>query len=205
MTVVIILGVEGLRREARKKQIEAAIVEQAIALFKKKGYDRVTVEEITNQSGIAKGTFFNYFRKKEDVLLHLANSHMELLSQIAETHQGKPVKERLAYIYRDLLKIYFQHADLMRLTLVETLRASIGFKETASNLSLFQGTLQTVIREAQQNGELPSRWDAGMIASMVGGLFINALITGSSTMDEGQIFALLCSQLEAVWEGVANA
>ncbi|XOS92284.1 TetR/AcrR family transcriptional regulator [Brevibacillus laterosporus] len=38
---------------------------QALKLFKEKGFENVTVEEITKACGIAKGTFYNYFPKKK--------------------------------------------------------------------------------------------------------------------------------------------
>ncbi|WP_420481884.1 TetR/AcrR family transcriptional regulator [Cohnella zeiphila] len=43
-------------REPRKKKTKELIVRTAVQLFKDKGYDNVTVEEITQLCGIAKGT-----------------------------------------------------------------------------------------------------------------------------------------------------
>ncbi|MFD0714368.1 TetR/AcrR family transcriptional regulator [Paenibacillus sp. GCM10027626] len=193
-----------MRREARKKQIEETIIKQAIALFKQKGYDNVTVEEITLQSGIAKGTFFNYFPKKEHVLLHVATSHIKLMGEIAARHAEGAVKDRVLHIFRDLLAIYFQHAELLRLTLVETLRSAIESKEETSNIAIFQDTLRTIIEEAKQKGEFRCRWDSDMVASILVGLFFNALIAGSARMDEQAIYDSLCAQLQAIWEGIAN-
>lgn len=44
------------------------IIRTAAALFSQKGYDKCSVNDILNAIGIAKGTFYYYFKSKEDVL-----------------------------------------------------------------------------------------------------------------------------------------
>lgn len=44
------------------------VIDTAVALFKEKGYEAVTVNEICKASGIAYGTFFNHFKSKGNLL-----------------------------------------------------------------------------------------------------------------------------------------
>jgi AcrR family transcriptional regulator len=44
------------------------IVSAAMELFNLKGYDKATINEIIRKAGIAKGTFYYYFKSKEEVL-----------------------------------------------------------------------------------------------------------------------------------------
>lgn len=44
------------------------IIRTAAVLFSQKGYDRCSVNDILDAIGIAKGTFYYYFKSKEDVL-----------------------------------------------------------------------------------------------------------------------------------------
>jgi len=44
-------------------------MDTALSLFAKHGFDRVSVDRITEQADVAKGTFFNYFPTKVDVLV----------------------------------------------------------------------------------------------------------------------------------------
>ncbi len=55
------------------------IFECAMELFAAKGYDATSVEEITAVSGIAKGTLYYHFEKKEDILNLLLKDGMSLL------------------------------------------------------------------------------------------------------------------------------
>ncbi|MCQ6563484.1 TetR/AcrR family transcriptional regulator [Paenibacillus mendelii] len=191
-------------REVRKKKINETITQVAIELFKQKGYENVTVEEIALKSGIAKGTFFNYFQKKEHLLLHIVNSYMQLMDQIVHRHHEGTVKERLLRILRDILSIYFRHPGLLRLALVETIKSTIETKDASTNITMFRETLGTIITEAKQSGALRSSWDPNMSASVIVGVFINTLINGSSSLNEEELFELLQRQLDVVWEGIAD-
>lgn len=44
------------------------IIRTAAVLFSQKGYEKYSVNDIRNAIGIAKGTFYYYFKSKEDVL-----------------------------------------------------------------------------------------------------------------------------------------
>lgn len=58
-----------MNREEKKQETVNRIVDAAIYLFSKKGYEATTVAEITEMAGVAKGTFFNYFKAKEELLI----------------------------------------------------------------------------------------------------------------------------------------
>ena len=60
------------------------IFECAMKLFAEKGYDATSVEEITAVSGIAKGTLYYHFEKKEDILTMLLEEGMKLLRNSIE-------------------------------------------------------------------------------------------------------------------------
>jgi len=44
------------------------IVESARQLFRTKGYDKTTIQDVMDQLGIAKGTVYHYFKSKEELL-----------------------------------------------------------------------------------------------------------------------------------------
>ena len=60
------------------------IFECAMKLFAEKGYDATSIEEITAVSGIAKGTLYYHFEKKEDILTMLLEEGMKLLRNSIE-------------------------------------------------------------------------------------------------------------------------
>jgi AcrR family transcriptional regulator len=44
------------------------LFDTAVTLIKEKGFDNVTVEDICNKAGVAKGTFYIYYESKSDII-----------------------------------------------------------------------------------------------------------------------------------------
>lgn len=74
------------------------IFECSMKLFAEKGYDATSVEEITAISGIAKGTLYYHFEKKEDILNVLLEEGMNLLKNSIE------IKTKECETYLDKIK-----------------------------------------------------------------------------------------------------
>ncbi|MFO0649588.1 MAG: helix-turn-helix domain-containing protein [Polyangiales bacterium] len=61
-------GPEGGVRDATRKARTAALATAALRLFLDRGVEAVTIDEIASRAGLAKGTFYTYFRDKGDVV-----------------------------------------------------------------------------------------------------------------------------------------
>lgn len=57
-------------RERRRRQTSADIRGAAIRLIQKRGFDKVTIEEICSEAGVSTRTFFNYFPNKESAIAY---------------------------------------------------------------------------------------------------------------------------------------
>ncbi|MXQ54408.1 TetR/AcrR family transcriptional regulator [Shimazuella alba] len=189
-------------RETKKKQTKEAIMKHAIKLFKQKGYENVTVEEITIACGIAKGTFFNYFPKKEHILLHVTDTYMDLLNEIVHKHQEGTLRDRISHIFHDLLQIYLKHFDLLRFTLEETMRSAIRSETGSTNIKRFQETLSTLIEKEKNNASFPKRWESDKVAAILVGIFFHTIINWSSDVDKEKMMEMIQQQLDIVWEGI---
>jgi len=61
---------ETITKRQRQAQVTKRILfDSAISLFKEKGYDSVTVEDIAQRAGTAKGSFYTYFNTKSDIII----------------------------------------------------------------------------------------------------------------------------------------
>jgi AcrR family transcriptional regulator len=57
------------RRERKKAAVRAHILATAIELFSQHGIDSVTVDQVADAADIGKGTIYNYFSTKEDIVV----------------------------------------------------------------------------------------------------------------------------------------
>lgn len=82
--------IELTRRERKKEETKERIFKAALKLFKTKGFEATTVDDIAAKADVAKGTFFNYFPRKEEVLGHLGTIWIEEAEQRAEAILREP-------------------------------------------------------------------------------------------------------------------
>ena len=81
---------KSLLREEKKRITRERILRTALELFAEKGYHETTVAEITKLAGVAKGTFFNYFQTKEEVLLSVGSYQIVWLKNRFAEIQASP-------------------------------------------------------------------------------------------------------------------
>ncbi|HSJ55538.1 MAG TPA: helix-turn-helix domain-containing protein, partial [Anaerolineae bacterium] len=98
------------RRERKKLETRQALLVAALDLFRAKGYDAATVEEITEKADVAKGTFFNYFASKEAMLGELALWSVEQLRATLHVDQGAPASP----VARIKLLVRLMHKEMRR-------------------------------------------------------------------------------------------
>ncbi len=73
------------RRERKKEETRDRIFKAACKLFRDKGFEATTIDDIAEKADVAKGTFFNYFPRKEAVLGYLSEMWIEEAEERAST------------------------------------------------------------------------------------------------------------------------
>ena len=57
------------KREKNKENNRSIIIKAGVNTFLKKGISQTTVRDIIRNTDLASGTFYNYFKSKEEVLI----------------------------------------------------------------------------------------------------------------------------------------
>ncbi|MEG0855936.1 MAG: TetR/AcrR family transcriptional regulator [Terrisporobacter sp.] len=72
------------------KDIEKNILKISTELFLKQGYDKTTIRQIAEASGIGRGHLYYYFRKKEDILIHIFKQILDkIYDEVIENSDDK--------------------------------------------------------------------------------------------------------------------
>lgn len=101
---------------------QTMIIEQAIKLFAAKGYHSTSIQEIADACGIAKGTLYNYFQSKDDVMLsvmkHYSGMFMAEVEKIATDQSLTPKEVFLKQIHYQLDEC-MKHRDFIEMHIRE--------------------------------------------------------------------------------------
>lgn len=87
-----------------KKPLErrSEIIDAAHDLFQKKGYDKVTMQDVMTRLGIAKGTIYHYFRSKEQlleaVIEKISEKMMSQMQAVVEQTKGNALEKIQALV-----------------------------------------------------------------------------------------------------------
>jgi AcrR family transcriptional regulator len=76
------------KREQTKVQNRQAILDAARQVFGEIGYETATVRDIIRRAGLAAGTFYNYYRSKEEVFAALADEGARRFAPILKGLRG---------------------------------------------------------------------------------------------------------------------
>lgn len=80
----MVIGMKMGRAANKKIQMEQRIYKAGMTLFQEKGFTNTTLQEICELAGVSKGTIFNYFSSKEDILAKFGQNQINILRQFAE-------------------------------------------------------------------------------------------------------------------------
>lgn len=68
-------------RDLQAMETKKKIYDTAVRLLSEKGYENTTVDDICKASGVAKGSFYHYYKKKTDIIVQTYNDVDERISR----------------------------------------------------------------------------------------------------------------------------
>ena len=200
------MAIELSRRERKKDETRSRIFHAAIDLFREKGFEQTTVDEITERADVAKGTFFNYFPRKDAVLGYLSETRLLDLEENAgrmreESHSAR---EKLLHLYATAASAYEEDHDLSRYVILELMGRA--FAPTEDHATRWHELVVRLVREGQERGELRRDVDPVRIEGLLTGTYYATVYTWVC-FPEAAAFPLreeLCARLTLMMEGVAT-
>ena len=149
-----------------------AIRDAAMRVVARKGYDHVTVQDIADEAGIAKGTVYLYFKSREDILQKaMTFSFEEFHERIAAAIEGNGTfKDKIERVVKAQLEYFEERQEFFRLYLAmaEPLGERRLKKHAAYRIHIAR--LTALIDDAKADGgvwDAPSERAAIVVASTI--------------------------------------
>lgn len=140
------------------------IVECAMELFRSKGVEKTTISGIVEKAGIAKGTFYLYFKDKDDLVDSVISRHTkELLEQVVIPFRNVPK----IIILSDAIMEYFSKNTLLLVELRKNLQSGTPYPSTRLTIQGFSEVILAYLNQYEdyriENWDLYTRVVLGII------------------------------------------
>lgn len=158
------------KRERTKAHNRRAILDAAQEIFTEMGYGAASIRDVVRRSGLAAGTFYNYFPDKQSVFQAVLEEHTtELRRRLRESRSRARDAEA---VVREGFHTYFAFI-VEDGALFEMLRRNAGtvrelFDTPALELGILE--LRDDLAALAAGGELPASLDLDALAAAMGGV-----------------------------------
>jgi AcrR family transcriptional regulator len=159
------------KRDRSRDVKEERIVIAALELFGKKGFEKTSVESITRKARVAKGTFYNFFDKKEDVLLHfLDREYGKSEAEIAQKRSSQQAfLDQIELSVSSYIKHIFSDREFTKVLIKERI-GNIGTGRNKNELRLMEEIFRSIERAKQQR-EIRLDVDSRRLTEMIFALY----------------------------------
>ena len=191
-------------RERKKRDAKRRIVECAARLFASRGYDATTMEDIGECADVSRATVFNYFQKKEDVVLAWFTDRREgLANLLSEKDEPGDAPTQLRQAFRALARIFESDPEHGRGMVRAWLQVGGPLLTPESDTS---GLFAATIRGGQSQGSFAKTIDPTCAGRVLFDAYQGELIRWATA--EGELPDLegpLAEILEIILSGIATS
>lgn len=92
------------KRQLCAQETKRKLISTALELLKEKGFDAINVEDITKKAGVAKGTFYIYFKHKEDIVLEISRVPFGEIAEELKNMKDAELFDKLRHYFRRFME-----------------------------------------------------------------------------------------------------
>jgi len=161
------------RRERRKLEVHARILEAAAWHFEQDGFHETKIAAICDRADIAQKTFFNHFPSKQHLLREIARESMgELLADIESARkEERSTADRLESFFKRATERLAEAGPMNRELLTEVVHVVNESPDKSLHARKLHNAFGAIVEEGLENGEVTRRHDAETLTEMILGAY----------------------------------
>ncbi|MGM8215052.1 TetR/AcrR family transcriptional regulator [Bacillaceae bacterium W0354] len=182
------------------------IIEVSIDLFAKKGFHATSVQEIVDQANVAKGSFYNYFQSKEDLVISMYDYYYALLmKKMYEVKNKDNPKQSL----EAQLNIYFKFLQDNKSLIIMMMRDQVPLGKDVEIL-MVRSKQQTfewakdMIRTIYGDAIVPYEYDATVLFEGMIKSYSNWLVVDENCIDVDYLPKFIVNMLDIICMNLIN-
>ena len=143
-------------RDRQKQLREEAILEAANRLLSEKGYQGMTMDDLANRVGIAKGSLYQHFRSKDELVGGALVAFMNRISDhISTLPPSQPAIERLKLTFRNAFTLRFREGFPDILSMKQLIKDSLtNHPDYVASANRLGSALAGLFEMAKKQGDI---------------------------------------------------
>lgn len=163
-------------RQENALKTRQKILDAAAMLMIKNEFDELNIDEITRTCGVAKGTFYTYFKHKNDVIFEICRSLFAQIEAHMREMKDKNIIERLAYYFDSFMNEIERHGiNICRVWIkgvIDPNKAPKNYdsKKWQYDVDMLRNILNTAIQHKELKEDTPIELLTHLIISQLYGM-----------------------------------
>jgi TetR/AcrR family transcriptional regulator, fatty acid metabolism regulator protein len=199
------------RSEKLAAEKRRVILDAAVRVFARQGFNQCRVSDIADEAGVAYGLVYHYFRSKDEVLDTLFLERWNVMLDVIRELDGQELaaRDELYAISSFIVDSYRHDPELMKVIIVEVTRAANSFGQTHLDkireaYDLIAGIVERAQAEGAFKDTVTPRFAAmafyGVIEQVLSGWIFETLPQGDDEFEEAKALVVetICGGLDAV-------
>jgi AcrR family transcriptional regulator len=160
-------------RERKKARLRQQIIETAIRLFRKQGYERTRIDDIVKILEISQPTFFRYFPSKDAVLRDVGMRGFECIAERlkSELSTKADTAERLHRLYHAMALEAEADRPLWKAVVLSGAMDPVRSPEVRGVEGVAISRLREILAQGQERGEITSAFPVVHLAEFMEALY----------------------------------
>ena len=157
------------KRQENALKTRKKLIDTAEDLLKANGFNALCVEDITKAAGVAKGTFYVYFKHKEDIVAEICRGYFkEIEDEISGMSDSGLIEKLSLYIDNFMKAVELYGINICR----EWIRASIDPSTAPDNTDMSKwqydvDMLKNILNNAIKNKELKENTPIELLTHLI--------------------------------------
>jgi AcrR family transcriptional regulator len=186
------------------------LLESAKRLFSQRGYYATSVEDIVESAGFSKGTFYFYFKSKEELFKSLVEEmHLSIVKRLENFLERElPLEDALIEHAKVFLEDIYQNRHIAQLFLFQLVGTNEEFRELYyTKMSHLRELLARMVDRAIQRGEITYK-NAENIVNLYAGflrMLVLEYVFREREPDLERVKSLAQEGVKVLFRGLKNA
>ena len=160
-------------RERKKARLRQEIIDTAVRLFRKRGYEKTRVDDIVQSLEISQPTFFRYFPSKDAVLGEVGRRGFACITEHLkhELSSEASTPEHLRRLYYELARYAEADRPLWQAVVISGAMDPVRSPDMREHKEFALALLREILAKGQKRGEISRALPIAHLAEFMDGLY----------------------------------